>query len=102
MQRFALVAGANDGGPDRPALQYAVSDAERSARVLVDLGGVSPANAILLRQPKLRELRAGPRRAALTDRRGAASRGRRADRRARCLRLGGDHRLKGGGCARRS
>jgi hypothetical protein len=56
VQRLALVAGANDGGPDRPVLKYAVSDAERFARVLLDLGGVSPANAILLRQPKLREL----------------------------------------------
>jgi hypothetical protein len=56
VQRLALVAGANDGGPDRPVLKYAVSDAERFARVLLDLGGVSPANAILLKQPKLREL----------------------------------------------
>jgi len=56
VQRLALVAGANDGGPDRPALKYAVSDAERFARVLLDLGGVNPANAILLKQPKLREL----------------------------------------------
>jgi uncharacterized caspase-like protein len=50
------VAGANYGGPDRPALQYAISDAERLARVLVDLGGVSPEDAILLKQPGLREL----------------------------------------------
>jgi hypothetical protein len=56
VQRLALVAGANAGGPDRPVLKYAVSDAERFARVLLDLGGVSPANAILLKQPKLREL----------------------------------------------
>ena len=58
VQRFALVAGANLGGADRPALQYALADAERFARLLVDLGGVSPANAIVLRQPKLRELEA--------------------------------------------
>ena len=38
------------------AAAYAVSDAERFARVLVDLGGVAPANEIVLRQPKLREL----------------------------------------------
>jgi hypothetical protein len=56
VQRYALVAGANYGGPDRPALQYAISDAERFARVLVDLGGVSPEDAILLKQPGLREL----------------------------------------------
>jgi len=31
VQRFALVAAANDGGPDRPPLQYALSDADRFA-----------------------------------------------------------------------
>ena len=56
MQRFTLVIGANSGGADRPRLQYAVSDAERFARVLVELGGVSPANEIVLRQPRLRDL----------------------------------------------
>ena len=56
VQRFALVAGANRGGADRPVLQYAVSDAERFARVLVELGGVGPAQSILLRQPRVREL----------------------------------------------
>ena len=53
IQRFTLVIGANIGGSDRPRLQYAVSDAERFARVLVELGGVSPENEIVLRQPKL-------------------------------------------------
>lgn len=56
VQRYALVAGANLGGSDRAPLQYAVSDAERFARVLVDLGGVQPRDAILLEQPKLSEL----------------------------------------------
>jgi hypothetical protein len=37
-------------------LQYAVSDAERFARVLADLGGVAPAQAVVLRQPRVREL----------------------------------------------
>src|SRR5262245_61199472 len=56
LQRFALVVGANSGGVTRPQLQYAVADAERFARVMVDLGGVDAANQILLKQPKLREL----------------------------------------------
>ena len=56
VQRFALVAAANDGGPDRPPLRYALSDAERFARVIVELGGVSPDHAILLKQPRLKEL----------------------------------------------
>ena len=59
LQRYALVVGANAGGADRPLLRYAVTDAERFARVLVDLGGVAPADHILLRQPKLRELSEG-------------------------------------------
>ena len=56
VQRFALVIGANQGGAERPRLQYAITDAERFARVLVDLGGVSEADATVLRQPKLRDV----------------------------------------------
>ena len=56
LQRFALVVGANSGGANRAQLQYAISDAEHFARVLADLGGVDPADQIVLRQPKLREL----------------------------------------------
>ncbi len=55
IERFVLVAGANFGGSDRPELRYAVSDAERFATVMTDLGGVSPSNAIVLREPKLGE-----------------------------------------------
>jgi hypothetical protein len=58
VERFALVVGANHGGSERPALRYAVTDAERFARVLTELGGVRPESAILLRQPKLGELEA--------------------------------------------
>src|SRR5688572_12782718 len=56
VQRFTLVIGANEAGPDRPQLRYAVTDAERFARVLVELGGVARENEIVLRQPKLRDL----------------------------------------------
>lgn len=56
VQRFLLVIGANAGGSDRPKLQYALSDAERFARVMVDLGGVSTANQTVLKQPRLKEL----------------------------------------------
>jgi len=56
LQRFTLVIGANAGGADRVQLQYAISDAERFARVMVELGGVALANEIVLRQPKLRDL----------------------------------------------
>jgi hypothetical protein len=56
VQRYLLVVGANAGGPDRPKLQYAISDAEHFARVMVELGGVPVANEVILRQPTLKEL----------------------------------------------
>ena len=56
IHRFALVAGANFGGPDRATLKYAASDAESVARVLVRLGGVAEADRILLDQPGVGEL----------------------------------------------
>lgn len=56
VQRFLLVIGANAGSSDRPKLQYALSDAERFARVMVDLGGVPAANEVILKQPRLKDL----------------------------------------------
>jgi uncharacterized caspase-like protein len=58
VRRFALVAGANFGGDDRPLLKYAVSDAQSFAQVLTSMGGVDPADRVVLRQPSLRELEA--------------------------------------------
>lgn len=49
--RLALMVGANDGGPDRPALRYAQQDAESVRDVLVQLGGVAPEDAVVLREP---------------------------------------------------
>jgi hypothetical protein len=56
VRRYALVAGANQGGRDRPTLRYAVSDAVRFAAVLEELGGVDRRDAILLEQPTVGEL----------------------------------------------
>ena len=56
VQRFTLVIGANAGGEGRPQLRYAISDAERFARVFAELGGVSPENEIVLKQPRLRDV----------------------------------------------
>ena len=56
LQRYTLIVGANFGGADRPMLKYGVSDAERFARVMVDLGGVRPEHNVVLKQPKLRDL----------------------------------------------
>jgi hypothetical protein len=58
LHRVALVVGANDGGGGRAQLKYAVADAERFARVLYDLGGLSPDDAIVLKQPTPHELEA--------------------------------------------
>ena len=58
-QRFALLAGANDGGPGRTELRYAVSDAEAMATVLQELGGVAPGDTVLLVEPDTGELEVG-------------------------------------------
>jgi uncharacterized caspase-like protein len=53
--RFVLAAGTNEGGADRARLRYAVADAERFAQVLVELGGVPSANAVVLKDASLRD-----------------------------------------------
>ena len=53
MRRFLLAAGANNGGEDRVALRYAVTDAEEFSDVMLQMGGVEPANRLLLRDPDL-------------------------------------------------
>jgi hypothetical protein len=56
LERFTLIVGANSGGADRPQLKYAVSDAERFARVMIELGGVRPENEIVLKEPTVAQL----------------------------------------------
>jgi Caspase domain len=56
LSRYTLIVGANNGGPDRPRLRYAVSDAERFARVMVELGGVAKEHQTVLRDPEVGEL----------------------------------------------
>jgi len=48
LRRFALVASANNGGPERVALRFANSDAESLARVLCTLGGVQSRDVLLV------------------------------------------------------
>ncbi len=55
IKRFALIVGANDGGPDRIPLKYAVSDAVSFSKVLQDMGGVASDDRILLRDPKKKD-----------------------------------------------
>ncbi len=51
LHRYALLIGVADGGPTRPVLRFAASDAQSMGRVLETLGGVSPADAIFVSQP---------------------------------------------------
>jgi hypothetical protein len=53
VRRFAIVAGANLGGPGRTTLRYAVSDAMAFASLIQDLGGVREVDCRLLREPSL-------------------------------------------------
>jgi hypothetical protein len=51
IRRFAIVAGSNNGGPDRVKLNYSVSDARSMLKVLNEMGGVMPGDSILLIEP---------------------------------------------------
>lgn len=57
LRRFLLAVGANSGGADRITLQYAVSDAENFADVMMGMGGVERGDGTVLRQPDLRSFR---------------------------------------------
>ncbi|MDR2732385.1 MAG: caspase family protein, partial [Fibromonadaceae bacterium] len=51
VERFLLVAGANDGGKDRVKLRYAESDANSFANVLSQMGGVDKNNILRVFNP---------------------------------------------------
>ncbi len=57
-RRFAIVAGASDGGPTRTTLRYSTSDAREVARVLRRLGGISIGDLALVEEPDAASLRA--------------------------------------------
>ncbi|MFT3913331.1 MAG: caspase family protein [Anaeromyxobacteraceae bacterium] len=57
-RRFAIVAGAREGGPGRTALRYSTTDAREVSQVLRALGGVAPADVALLEDPSPAALRA--------------------------------------------
>ncbi len=56
IERFALIVGANDGGPDRVKLRYATTDAQAVAQVIGELGGVPPARRRLVLDPDSADL----------------------------------------------
>ena len=58
-QRFALLAGSNDGGLERSTLSYAVDDAEALASVLTQLGGFPAEHTLVLAEPDRAELETG-------------------------------------------
>ena len=59
IRRLVLAAGANNGGVDRDLLRYAVSDAENFVRVLEEMGGIDPADVLILREPDRRSFNEG-------------------------------------------
>jgi hypothetical protein len=56
VRRLALVVGANQGAAGRVPLRYAVADAERFADLVSHIGGVAPADRVVLRNPTRRTL----------------------------------------------
>ena len=56
VRRLVLIAAANRGGDDRPALKYALTDAERFDQVMQWLGGVDAGDVVILKQPRGGEL----------------------------------------------
>ena len=48
IRRLGLLVGENDGGPGRARLQYAASDAEGVAQVLMRLGGMAQEDTAIL------------------------------------------------------
>ena len=51
LRRFALFIGSNNGGEERQRLLYARRDAETLSRVLTEVGGIAPYDAVLLSDP---------------------------------------------------
>jgi Caspase domain len=56
LRRLALVVGSNRGAADRVPLRYAVSDADRFADIVTRMGGVEPADSVVLRDPGRKRL----------------------------------------------
>jgi hypothetical protein len=55
--RLAIVMGNNAGGADQATLKFAETDAEKMARILVELGGIAPSDLILLQGRGLADFR---------------------------------------------
>ncbi len=56
IKRYSLIIGANNGGPSRDILKYAVKDAESFESILHRIGGVDRTNSTILRNPRKNEI----------------------------------------------
>ncbi len=56
IERFLLVAGANNGGTDRVKLRYAESDANSFAEVLSQMGGMDKNNVLRISDPSVKTM----------------------------------------------
>jgi hypothetical protein len=59
IERFLLVAGANNGGADRVKLRYAQSDANSFAGVLSQMGGIDKNNILRVSDPSVKTMQSG-------------------------------------------
>ncbi len=57
-RRIAVVIGSNHGDSAHPALRFAEQDAAKLSAVLGEIGGLAPADVMLLRGPKVADARA--------------------------------------------
>ncbi|MFW5686167.1 MAG: caspase family protein [Spirochaetota bacterium] len=56
IRRYGLFVGANDGGRERVTLRWAISDAQRVADVMTEIGGIRSQDAYVLTDPTARDL----------------------------------------------
>ncbi|MDR2594778.1 MAG: caspase family protein [Fibromonadaceae bacterium] len=59
VERYLLVAGANNGGSDRVKLRYAESDANSFASVMSQMGGVDKSNVLRVFDPNAKAMQNG-------------------------------------------
>ena len=59
LRRFAFIVGSNEGGGVRIPLQYATSDAKSFAQVMMEMGGLSWDDSVILLNPSYTEFTQG-------------------------------------------
>jgi hypothetical protein len=59
LRRFAFIVGSNEGGGVRIPLQYATSDAKSFAQVMMEMGGLSWDDSVILLNPNYTEFAQG-------------------------------------------